>query len=414
MNGLRARRKRLSRSVIQSLQMFAGRPLRTALSISGLLVGVAAVIVMVAVAEGAERRLLERVQAMGTNLLVVSAAPAPRVLGRPRQVPTYTMLRTDDAGAIGEESARAVTTAPAVIRQIIVRADGLNTPTMLLGTTTDGLGIRNIRAGAGRLFTLDDDREHRRVALLGPTTARNLFGQIDPVGHTIRIGFAPFDVIGVTRPQGVDPAGVDQDNRVVVPLGTAMRRLLNIPYVDAVFVQARTSGDLVPLEREVRDILHRRLGTRSGTSDPFVIQNQAVLLRTERETARAMNRLIAAVAVLAFLVGSVGIVAVMLISVRERTPEIGLRRALGAKRRDIRHQFVIESAVLATVGGVGGVIVGTVVAGAAALFGPWDLVVSWHIVLLGLACSTVVGLVVGVIPAARAAYLEPVAALRTQ
>jgi putative ABC transport system permease protein len=324
------------------------------------------------------------------------------------------MLRTDDAAAIRAESARADTTAPAVIRQVIVRADGLNTPTMLLGTTTDGLDIRNIRPGAGRLFTFDDDRERRRVVLLGPTTARNLFGQVDPVGRTVRIGFAPFDVIGVTQPQGIDPAGVDQDNRVVVPLSTAMRRLLNVPYVDAVFVRARTGGDLVPLEREVRDILHRRLGTRSGTSDPFVVLNQAVLLRTERATARAMNQVIAAVAVLAVVVGGVGIAAVMLISVRERTPEIGLRRALGAKRRDIRRQFVIESAVLATVGGVGGVIVGTGAAAAAALLGPWELVHSWNVVVLGLACSSVLGLVVGVIPAARAAYLEPATALRAR
>ena len=175
-----------------------------------------------------------------------------------------------------------------------------------------------------------------------------------------------------------------------------------------------TSGDLVPLEREVRDILRRRLGTRSGTSDPFVVQNQAVLLRTEREAARAMNQLIAAVAVLALFVGGVGIAAVMLISVRERTPEIGLRRALGARRRDIRRQFVIESAVLATVGGVGGVTVGAAAAAAAARLGPWDLVLSWDVVVLGLACSTALGLVVGVIPAARAAYLEPAAALRAR
>ena len=376
--------------------------------------GVAAVIVMVAVAEGTERRVLARLQAMGTNLLVVSAAPAPRVLGRPRQVPTYTMLRTDDAAAIREESVLAVAAAPAVIRSVVVRADGLNTTTTMMGTTVDGLSIRTIQAERGRLFTIDDDRERRRVALLGPTVAQNLFGRVDPVGSVIRIGLAPFDVIGVTRPKGVDPAGVDQDNRVVIPVGTAVRRVINVPYIDALFVQARDSTDLIPLERDVRDILHRRLDPRSGTQDPFVIQNQAVLLRTQREAARAMNQLIAAVATLALVVGGIGIVAVMLLSVRERTPEIGLRRALGARRRDIRRQFVIESAVLAAVGGVGGAVAGTVAAGAAALVGPWDLVVSWRIALLGFACSTVLGLVVGVIPATRAAHLEPVAALRAR
>jgi putative ABC transport system permease protein len=168
------------------------------------------------------------------------------------------------------------------------------------------------------------------------------------------------------------------------------------------------------LEREVRDILRRHLDPRSGTQDPFVIQNPGVLLRTEREAARAMNRLVAVIAFLALFVGGIGIVAVMLLSVRERTREIGLRRALGAKRRDIRNQFVIESAVLAAIGGLAGVIVGSVAAGLAALFGPWELVLSWRVALLGFVCSTILGLGVGVIPAARASSLEPVRALRPE
>ena len=406
--------KRFVRGVALSLNLLVARPLRTALSVSGLLIGVAAVMVMAAVTEGAERRVLERVQAMGTNLLVVSSAPAPRVLGRPRQSPTYTMLQAEDAAVIRGESVLAAAAAPAIVRSVVVRADGLNTATTLMGTTVDGLAIRNITIDRGRLFTIDDDRSRRLVALLGPTVVRNLFGDVDPLGRVVRIGSVPVEVVGVTRRQGVDPAGVDQDDRVLMPLGAAMRRVINIPYVHALFVQARDSADLIPLEHEVRDILHRRLAHRSGTQDPFVIQNQAVLLRTEREAARAMNELKAAVAVLALLVGSIGIVAVMLISVRERTREIGLRRALGAKRRDIRRQFVIESAVLAVVGGLAGVIAGTAAAGAAAMFGPWELVLSWRIALLGLVCSTAMGLVVGVIPATRAASLAPVAALRAE
>jgi putative ABC transport system permease protein len=410
----RRRRGRLARSLLLSLQLLVAHPLRTALSVSGLLAGVAAVIVMVAIGQGAERRLLERVQAMGTNLLVVSAAPAQRVAARPRQVAVHTMLRSEDAAAIEQESALAVASAPAVNQGMVVRWEGVNTTTTVTGTTDEGLQMRNISAARGRVFEDHEDHERRRVALVGPTVVRSLFGGADPVGRVVRIGNVPFDVIGVARARGVDPNGADLDDVVVVPLETAMRRLLNIPYVHAVFVQAPSSADLDGLEHDVREILKGRYPGRSGMLDLFVVQNQTTLLRTERGAARAMNQLIVSVSVLALLAGGVGIVAMMLIAVRERTREIGLRRALGAKRRDIRLQFMLESTMLAAGGGLAGVVVGLAAAAGAAALGPWDLAVSWPAAGAGVACSTILGFVVGVIPAARAARLEPIAALRAE
>ena len=410
----RRRHGRLARGLLLSIQLLLAHRLRTALSVSGLLAGVAAVIVMVAIGQGAERRVLERVQAMGTNLLVVSAAPAQRVAARPRQVAVHTMLRPGDAEAIERESALAVAAAPAVNGAMVVRWEGVNTTTTVTGTTVEGLRMRNISAARGRVFEDDDDRQRRRVALVGPTVVRSLFGGADPVGRVIRIGSVPFEVIGMTRARGVDPNGADLDDVVVVPLETAMRRLLNIPYVHAVFVQAPSSADLDGLERDVREILRGRYPGRSGMLDLFVVQNQTTLLRTERGAARAMNQLIVGVSLLSLLAGGVGIVAVMLIAVRERTREIGLRRALGAKRRDIRLQFMLESTMLAAGGGLAGVAVGLVAAAGAAALGPWDLVVSWPAAGLGVVCSTILGLIVGVIPAARAARLEPIAALRAE
>jgi putative ABC transport system permease protein len=407
-----ARRRKFARGLLLSLQLLATHRLRTALSVSGLLMGVAAVIVMAAIGKGAEQRVLDRLRAMGTDLLVVRAAPAQRVAGRQRQVDSHTLLRAADGDAIVGESAFAVAAAPAVDQSLVVRWGRLNTATTLTGTTAQGLRIRNIEAESGRLFDDVDGRARRRVALLGATVARNLFTGLDPVGHIVRVGSVPFEVIGVTRLRGTDPGGLDLDDVVVVPLETAMRRLLNIAYVHAVFVQARSSLELEVLEQDVREILRSRLAVRSGVLDPFVIQNQAVLLRTERGAARAMNRLVMGTAVLALVVGGIGILAVMLISVRERTREIGLRRALGAKRRDIRRQFVFESAMLAAAGGTAGVIAGIAAAGAAAVLGPWELVVPWSAGLLGLVCSMLLGLAVGVIPATRAARLEPVEALR--
>ena len=405
-----SRRRKLARGLLLSLHLLSAHRLRTTLSISGLLVGVAAVMVMVAIGEGAERRVIERLQAMGTELMVVSAAPAPGVAGRPRQSDVYTLLRPQDAQLL-RESPFAVAAAPAVNRRVIVRWEGRNTRTTVTGTTPEGLRIRNVRAAAGRLFDEHDERLRDRVALVGPTAARSLFAGGDPVGQVIRVEQVPFVVIGVTRSRGVDPGGADMDDVVLIPFETAMRRVLNIPYVHAVFLQARSSEDQERLEADVRSILRDRLIDRSGMLDPFTIQNQTTLLRIERGAAAAMNRLVVGVALLALIVGGIGILAVMLISVRDRTREIGLRRALGAKRRDIQLQFILESTMLAACGGVAGVLAGLLAAGIAAFLGPWDLVLSWRPALLGLASSMLLGLLVGVIPASRAARLEPIRAL---
>ncbi len=409
----RLERRRLVKNLRLSLQLLGAHRLRTALSVSGLLVGVATVMVMVALAQGAERRVLERVRAMGTDLLVVSAAPAQRVAGRQRQTSIQTTLRAADATAILEECPLAISTAPAVNRSVVAHSDGLNTNTTLTGTTTDGLRMRNLRAARGRMFDDQENRELRRVAILGRTVVRNLFGDIDPVGRSIRVAGVPFDVIGVVRQRGTDVGGTDLDNVILIPLETALRRVLNIPYVHAIFVQARSSDQLVALESEVRATLLARHAERSGTL-PFVIQNQAVLLRTERGATRALNQLMVGVALFALLVGGIGIFAVMLLSVRERRREIGLRRALGARRSDIQIQFVLESALLAAAGGGAGVALGLLTAGGAALVGPWDLVLSWRAALLGLACSAALGVAVGAIPAARAARHEPITALRAE
>ena len=194
--------------------------------------------------------------------------------------------------------------------------------------------------------------------MIGPTVAKNIFGASDPVGEQIRIGRVPFEIIGVTRPRGIDANGIDQDDMVLVPLETSMRRLLNVPYIQTIYVQARGSQWLDLVEREVRTLLRARQRLNDGRPDTFTIQNQMTLLKTERDTARSMTLLIGSVAGIALLVGGVGILAVMLISVRERTREIGLRRALGASPHDIRVQFLVEAALLAGFGGILGVMAG--------------------------------------------------------
>jgi putative ABC transport system permease protein len=330
---------------------------------------------------------------------VVSAAPAPRVAGRPRQVAVQTELDAEDAIAILSESPAAVAAAPAVNRNAVLRWEGRNRTTGLSGTTAEGLRIRNIRADSGRLFVDTDDPKQLRVAVIGPAVARSLYAGVDPVGRTARIGALEFEVIGVAEPRGIDPLGNDLDDFAAIPFQTAARRVFNLNYVDAIYVQARSSNDLNGLEADVRAILNTRLAHRSGVTEPYTIQNQAMLLRAERAAVGALNQLVPAVSGIALLLGAIGILTVMLISVRERTREIGLRRALGASRQNIRTQFVLESGMLGVAGGAAGAIVGLAASGIAAYFGGWPLVIAWDAAAIGAVCSLVLGLAIGIIPA---------------
>ena len=307
-----------SKSLVLSVEILAAHKLRTLLSILGIVVGVAAVILMVAGGKGAEQRILDRIRDMGTNLVTVNAGQTRIIAGRQRQLSTVTTLIPEDAQAVG-----------------------------------------------------------------------------------------------VTEPKGVDANGLDQDDVVLVPLGTAMRRLMNVDYLQTIYVQAKSSDVLDEAESEIRALLRQR--HRLGDNpDDFTIQNQATLLAAERETAQAMTLLIASVSGISLLVGGVGILAVMLISVRERTPEIGLRRAIGARRSDIRTQFLLESALLAGVGGLIGVGLGTGAAWSVAELGYWDAVITWPPAVIGLLFSVTLGIVFGLYPATRAAALEPIEALRSE
>ena len=413
MSGASGRRGNFARGLVLSVQLLAAHRLRTALSVSGLLIGVAAVMVMASIGRGAEQELRNRLETMGTDLVVISAAPAPRVADRPRQADVQTDLTLDDAIAILEESPAAIASAPAVNGNAVLRWEGLNRATGLSGTTAEGLRIRNIRAASGRLFDDNDDAGQQRVAVIGPAVARSLFAGVDPVGRIVRIGNLEFEVTGVARARGIDPLGNDLDDFAVIPFQTAVRRVLNRNYVDAIYVQARSSDDLGALESDIRAILGTRLAERTGVPAAYTIQNQAMLLRAERAAAGALNRLVPVVSGIALMLGAIGILTVMLISVKERTREIGLRRALGASRRNIRTQFILESGMLGAAGGATGVIVGLAASGLAAYFGGWPLVIAWDAAAIGAACSMILGLIIGLAPAARAARLEPIAALRT-
>jgi putative ABC transport system permease protein len=404
---------KLSKNVFLSCEILAAHRLRTGLSVLGIVVGIAAVVLMVSVGKGTEKEIVDRIKGMGTNLIVVNAGQTRIVAGRERQLNTVTTLLPGDAEAVVQECPSVALAAPVAKKKLPARWESETTNTLVMGTTPDGFDIRSITAVSGRLFDAEECRGRRRVAVLGPTAARNLFGYNDPIGQRIRIGRVPFEVVGVTSPKGVDVNGMDQDDLILVPLQTAMRRLLNVTHVETVYVQARTSEVLDRAEDEIGALLRER-HRLAGKPDDFTIQNQATLLRTEHETTHALTLLIGSVAGISLLVGGVGILAVMLISVHERTNEIGLRRAVGALRRDIRNQFLFESAMLAVAGGLLGTVTGVIAVLSVSGLGYAQAIVSWRAVAVSLGFSVVVGVVFGVYPAVRAARLEPIEALRVE
>lgn len=402
---------KVARNLALSLEILSAHRLRTLLSVTGVTIGVAAVIVMASVGKGAEERILERIRAMGTDLLVVNAARARVVAGRERQASTSTSLRAGDAEALVEECPAVLRAAPAIGRPVSLRHEGRSAATTLTGLTPEGLAIRNVSLSAGRTFDEDDERARRRVALLGPTVVERLFGAGDPVGLQVLVGRVPFEVVGVTRRRGVDANGTDQDDLVLVPLETALRRVFNLSYVTTIYVQARGASELDRAEREIRSLLSEP--ARSSVRGPsFTIQNQAGLLRARREAARSLTRLVGGVAAVSLTAGGIGVLAVMLLAVRERRKEIGVRRAVGATRRDIFVQFLAEASCLAAAGGLLGILLGVAATSLLSATGACEAILSVPAVAAAAVSALTIGLVSGTYPAVRAARLPPVWALR--
>ena len=404
---------KLYRNIVLSLEIIVAHKLRTLLSVIGIVVGVGAVVLMISAGRGAEKQIVDHIQGMGTNLLIVNAGRTVIIAGRQRQMDTVRTLLVSDAQAIANDCPSVALAAPGVGGKLAVRWEDQDALTNIVGMTTEGFMIRNITVASGRLFDAEESRAVKRVAIVGPSASVNLFGGADPVGQQIRIGKVPFEVIGLASPRGTDVNGHDQDDVILIPLETAMRRILNVTYVQTLYIKASNSRALGSAEKEVTSLLRQR-HRLDNKSDYFTIQNQVTVLETERATTHSITLLIGSVAGISLAVGGVGILAVMLMSVRERTQEIGLRRALGALRRDIRNQFLFESAMLAGAGGVAGVVGGVGISFAVSAMGYWPTVISWLAAVVAFVFSVAVGVFFGLYPATRAAKLEPIQALRAE
>jgi putative ABC transport system permease protein len=389
---------------------------RTALAISGTGVGVAAMLVMVAVGEGAERELMARIDAMGRNLLVVTARPAQPLVGRSTTGGLANTLTPADARAILDQIARIERAAPSMDDNLQVKYGTLATRTTVRATTPEFESIRNFRTIRGRYFTEEEDRARLRVAVLGSRVVETLFASIDPVGETVRIGRVPFEVIGVLESKGASlNSGSDEDNQILIPLRTGLRRVFNVDYLNLVYLQVREGEKMDAAAAEISSLLRRRHRLEvAAKPDDFRVRNQLVILEAERETAASFQRLITALASIALLVGGVGILSIMLLSIRERRNEIGLRVAVGAKRRDVRMQFLVEALILGGGGGLVGLAFGLAAAASIGWATEWRTVVSVPAVALAMGAALSISLVFGVYPAQRASALNPIESLRAE
>ncbi|HDY72487.1 MAG TPA: FtsX-like permease family protein [Nitrospirae bacterium] len=402
----------IAKNIIISQKILLAHKIRTALSLSGIIIGICAVMIMVSIGKGTEEKVISQIAGMGSNLLVVNAGQMKIIAGRARQTKLVTTLEPKDARSIIAKPSSVSYAAPAQYKKLQVKYGNLNTRTNITGTTADILKVRKYSLAEGRFFDEGENNGLRRVAVAGQTVVENIFGQEDPVGKTIHIGKVPFEVIGVFAPKGLDINGTDQDDQIVVPLKTALRRLFNLTYINAIYVQARDSHSMNSAESEIRGILREGHHLREGKPDDFTIQNQASVLEAQKESGRTFTLLISSIAAVSLLVGGIGILAVMLISIRERVKEIGIRMAVGAKKSDILIQFLSESLLLSIGGGIIGIISGITASAIIAIFADWPFILPLDVVAISFLCTVIMGIFFGVYPAKKAASLDPVKALQ--
>jgi putative ABC transport system permease protein len=404
---------RWTRGLKVSMEMLLAHRLRTMLSVLGIVVGIATVSVMTAVGRGSEQKVMAGIRSMGTNLISISAGKVMLIAGRERQGAVVTTLTPQDAIAVQSEASDLMfLVAPAQSRRLPVKFEEVGLKTNIVGTTPEFLEIRNLHLEAGEMFDEQNDRAASRVAVVGQTMVRDLFGKTNALGQTIRIGKVPFQIIGVLSPAGVDINGADQDDQILVPLRTAMRRVFNVTHISNIYIQVRSEKQMDPCAARLNEILRTRHRLRTGRPDDFTIQNQAELLKAQQETQSAFTSLTVGVASLSLAVGGVGILAVMLMSVRERVKEIGLRRALGARRGDILFQFLVEAVMLSLSGGIAGVLVGIAATFVVAHFAGWQPILVPQTFALAVAASAGIGLLFGTIPARKASLASPIHSLR--
>jgi putative ABC transport system permease protein len=390
--------------------------LRSALTMLGIVIGVGAVIAMVAVGTGAAQRIKSQIASIGSNLLMIQ--PGSATSGGIRLGYGSRMTLTEeDARAIALEVPGVLYTSGLMRGQVQLVFGNENWSTVLVGTSADYAAIRDWEVEDGKFFSQEDVDGFTKVAVLGLTVKEALFGDADPIGQIIRIRKVPFTVIGVMARKGQSTWGNDQDDTVIVPLSTAKKRVLGMSQANARFVgtiQVKVdSAETIPMvEEQVIALLRQRHRLQPYQEDDFQVRNLADMFAAQEAASKTMTILLGAIASVSLLVGGIGIMNIMLVSVTERTREIGLRMAVGARSRDILGQFLIEAITLALVGGLLGVSIGVGVSKLIAVVAEWNTLITPSSIAMAFGSAALIGIFFGYYPARKAASLDPIEALR--
>jgi putative ABC transport system permease protein len=385
--------------------------LRAMLTMLGIIIGVGAVIAMVSIGMGVRDKVENSISSLGSNLLVIT--PGASSAGGSRQAAGSAItLNEKDAVAIAKEVSGVNLVAPTVSRQYQVVVGNQNWTTSVQGTTPEILGVRSFAVQEGIFFSTQDIETRARVAVLGKTVAENLFVGMSPLGQTIRINKAPFRVVAVLEGKGQAAGGGDQDDTVIIPLTTAQERLMGITYIQNINVQATGTDVINQVQEDITALLRSRHKLAPTAPDDFSVRNMVAILATADATTGMITLLLGIVAALSLLVGGIGIMNIMLVSVTERTREIGIRKALGARYYNILLQFLIEAVVISVAGGLLGITLGIGSSYAISSLAGWKTIISSLAITAAFGFSVMIGLFFGIYPARKAALLDPIDALR--
>ncbi len=399
-------------SMRQAIYAMLSNKMRSLLSILGILIGVAAVIAMLALGSGAKEAIQNQLSSLGSNLLMVRPGQS-RVGGVALEAGSVTRLTFADLTAISRLSGVS-RVSPSVTGRVQVVYGGNNASTQIEGVNTDYAQMRASIPTSGRFFSNEELRSRAKVAVIGITVAKELFADNDPVGETIKVNLMNFKIIGVLPSKG-STGWRDQDDVIIVPVSTAMYRVLGKEYIDSLYVEGASSEILDDLQEEVMATLlkrHRINADKPDAEESFQVRNMADIKAALETTTKTMSMLLGAIAAISLLVGGIGIMNIMLVSVTERTKEIGLRKAIGATRRDILMQFLVESVLMSCIGGLAGIILGVGVSVLLTVFAGWVVRVSLSSIILATTFSIGVGMIFGLWPAHKASRLNPIEALR--
>ena len=405
-------------AIRSAVSAIAANALRSALTMLGIIIGVAAVIAMVAIGSGARERVTGQIKSLGANLAIIQSGNVTQG-GVRLGAGASSTLTDEDARAVLAEVDDVAASAPVIVTRAQAVYGGTNWSTQITATDLDFFTAREWGLAEGRLFEPEELRRGEIVAIIGQTVARNLFGEDNPLDQQFRIRNVPFKVIGVMAPKGQSALGQDQDDVIFVPLDTGRRRIVGRNYardrsVQSIMVKFANEDAIAPGIEQTRALLRQRHRLTEDQEDDFTVRNLTEIASTVTAAASTLSWRRAAVAGVSLLVGGIGIMNIMLVSVTERTREIGLRLAVGARQRDVLAQFLIEAATLATLGGAVGIALGIGAAAAIAHLAGWPSVVEPRAILIAVGVSGLIGVFFGFYPARKAARLDPIEALRRE